>query len=256
MSGTRMRLQHALVLSVTVANGIMSSCTPADSVRATPTVEEPRVREARPASTPGTTFGREPAADESVSPVRSAPPEPVVAYRVAASWLSALAVADTLTLGKLSGPDFRVTGFTVRPEVAASCGNEHAEMSQAVMRADAQLNAAKVLECLVSDPILIGSVPELPAERWSERLSEPDRHGLVGYLKPLDLQALGATRLALPTPLEKYRGGITEQMAGGAGFTFFVTDRGGGRAEGVLILHSIRNELLVSDVFIDEEFRC
>jgi len=218
------------MLALAFVNSTTSSCSRTDAIRAT--AEHAESAALAEASASGSHATPEPTPahdDDTAPPAQPAPLDRVAAFRIAASWLSALAVDDTATLVKLSAAQLSVTGFSVTNEPSENCAPMGTQMSEAALRANTKAEVGRVLDCLVRDSILVDSVPRIAAERWAERLSDPDTRGRAGYLKALDLEAVGGTRYALPEPLERHRAAISEQVSNGVGFSFFVTDRDGGQ---------------------------
>jgi hypothetical protein len=178
-------------------------------------------------------------------------------WSVAVSWLSAIGAQDHAALTTLSGPSLSVTGFTLPngPEWDG-CGEPNAFISQRAMRVGDGAPLARVLECLLKDNLLTGVVPRIPPTKWSERVSDPDRHGVVGYLRPLDLSAVHPARHSLHPRLERHRASLSAVNPGAATLIFFLTNRRGSVAYGAMVVEPLERRLLVTSVFIDEESQC
>jgi hypothetical protein len=172
----------------------------------------------------------------------------VAALLVTGSWLTALAGRDREALERLSSPFLEVVGFWLGngPE-RRGCGQETDRENELSARVADGLTVTKIVECVMEDPVLVDSIPQYPWE-WPEKASKPDAQGRVGYLRPLNLQAV-------PSRLARYRRELSAAGPGGTLATFFVTDGGGATSYGAVVVRLVAGNPRVASVFIDDLFQ-
>ena len=221
-----------------------------EGISATPTHDKQSgspTASATPASTislPAPTASASGGASDAAGPS----PTPAMARAVAASWLAALAVGDRRTLERHSAPTLEVIGFQLGhgPE-RSGCGQDTDRLNELAARVTDGLSLAKVVDCVARDLLLVDSIPQYETGWWPETTRAPDAKGRIGYLRPLNL-------LSMPSRLIRYRKEVTAAAAGSALLNFFVSDRNGATAYGVIVVRLTGDEPRVASVFTDEKF--
>jgi hypothetical protein len=174
-------------------------------------------------------------------------PTAAAARTAAASWLIALAAEDAKALELQSSPSLDVTGFW-GPNMSdrSRCGRSLNSTEHQARVADG-FTPKQIADCLVNEVVLVHTIPRYSATQWPDVISAPDSKRRVGYLKPLDLQAM-------PTRLERYREPLTAAAKESTLLTFFVTDNSGVTAYGAMAVRQTENGSRVASVFIDQRF--
>ncbi|HTQ03810.1 MAG TPA: hypothetical protein VMI54_08125 [Polyangiaceae bacterium] len=187
-------------------------------------------------------------APPSAASASTADDERQAAVQVAAAWLEALADGQPPEPAlDASAPELEVVVWGPT-SAQPGCGDVDSARDQRSLRA-VNLGVPKLVACLKDDGLLSGNIPEYAAGAWSEQPPPADRVGRRGYITAFSLAAL-------PHPLERQRGALSEEVRQGSlVFEFFATDGGGGTTHGALVLRKVAGALEVARVFIADDFK-